>query len=451
MKKYRINITTKYALAICSLLMLVNVFLGIVLMNQSGSAMKTLIRRHMLAVADTAAAALDGDALGGFTAADVGSEDYNAISGVLNNICKSQKDADIKFIYTVKKVSEKHFVFLIDPDPVEPAEYGDDVVYTPAQDIAWSGVSAVDEEAVTDEWGTCYTAWSPIKDSAGKVVGLVGVDFVADWYDSQILKHGWSVLIAACISLVACTLIIVLMMGQIRQRIGALDEEILIMSKDVEELTNEILAQSDTGNGAVAEEEDESGTDAIGAFSKKIHNMQQKIRAYMQYAQKQAYTDSMTGVGNKTAYLEYVRELNQKINNGTADFAVAVFDVDGLKNTNDNYGHECGDRIIIDTAALIRKVFGEESVFRIGGDEFIAVPDAVTEEEMKKRFAELEKEMSDFNKNKRYAMTLSFSGGWVLYRPGQDPSFKAVFKRADEAMYSSKDEHYRISGEDRRE
>ena len=179
--------------------------------------------------------------------------------------------------------------------------------------------------------------------------------------------------------------------------------------------------------------------------------MQHKLQAYMEYAHEQAYTDSMTGVGNKTAYLERVKEINSQINNGTADFAIVVFDVNGLKNTNDIYGHECGDRIITDTAATIRRVFDSDQIYRIGGDEFIAVVGSMTEEEMEARLKELGEIVENFNKNeKRYAMTLSFSGGGAVYRPGEDAAFKEVFKRADEAMYDNKGNYYKQFGDRRR-
>lgn len=436
---------------LCALLLTLNVTLGIVLMSRSGSAMKEMIRRNMLSISDTVAAALDGDALATVTEESIGSEEYNQVYTALYNVAQAQKiNSDIKYLYTVKKEGDK-FVFLIDPDPVDPGLYGEDVVYTPSQMKAWNGVSTVDEDTYQDDWGSFYTAWSPVRDSSGRIVALVGVDFVADWFEQQIASHTVFVVIGSALSLVVGAAIMALMASQLRRRIKELNTELLTLSNDVEKLTDEIRVRPGDEGKARYECNKEYGSDGIGELGGKIHAMQHKLQAYMEYAHEQAYTDSMTGVGNKTAYLERVREINSQINNGTADFAIVVFDVNGLKNTNDNYGHECGDRIITDTAATIRRVFDSDQIYRIGGDEFIAVVGSMTEEELEARLKELGEIVENFNKNeKRYAMTLSFSGGGAVYRPGEDAAFKEVFKRADEAMYNNKGNYYKQFGDRRR-
>ena len=446
MKKHKIGLTTQYIIIVCVLLLAVNVALGAVLMTQSGSSMKTLIRWHMLSVADTAAASIDGDVLGALTADDIGSPEFKSVADQLTKVMNAQKDIDIKFIYTVKKDGD-HYVFTVDPDPVNPADFGEEVVSTPSQDIAWEGTSAVDDTTYEDEWGNFYTAWSPVKDSSGKVVGLVGVDFSADRYEQQTSSHRWSVMIVSTLSLVFGASIMLLLTGQLRSRIRLLNSELSVLSGDVEKLSDEIRVRPGDDGKSAAEADNSSDVDTIGVLSEKIRVMQKKLKEYMDYAHEQAYTDSMTGMGNKTAYLEYIKELNKQINEGTASFAIAVFDVNELKKTNDNYGHECGDRIIIDAAASIRRIFDKAQIFRIGGDEFIAVLGPTTEEELEISFSTLDAEVEDFNRNrKRYAMTLSLSHGGAVYAPGKDSDFKEVFRRADENMYADKDEYYRQAG-----
>ena len=307
-----------------------------------------------------------------------------------------------------------------------------------------TGISGADSEKVADSVGNYYSAWSPIKNSAGNVVGIVGVDFDSEWYDAQVLNTTIHVVLISGLSLVIGALIVLLLTKQLRSRFRALNAEILTLSDDVEKLSDEIKVRP--GDEDNQEKKTPSG-DAIGAISEKIQTMQIKLRAYMKYAEEQAYTDSMTGVNNKAAYLNRIKELNAEINAGTASFATAVFDINGLKSTNDNYGHECGDRIITDAAALICRVFKAEQLYRIGGDEFIAILDPTTEEELENKFRTLVEAEENFNKNeKRYAMTLSFSYGGAVYRPGHDADFKEVFKRADQAMYENKSEYYEKIG-----
>lgn len=452
MKKHKLNFSTQFIIVVCLLLLFVNVVLGALLMGQSSKSMKTLIRRHMLSVADTAAASVDGDILGSITKDDVGTEKYRNMATKLEGIVSVQKDVDIKYIYAVKKQG-KDFIFTVDPDKENPAEYGKKVVYTPGQSKAWSGVSSVDDEAYADEWGEFFTAWSPVRDSSGQVVSIIGVDFSAEWYNKQVSTHVQSVIIASALSVVFGGAIVFLFSQQLRRRIHLLNSELSVLSSKMEELEDEIRLNRDVDDkpNRNPSEEFDGNSDNIELLTNKIHGMQERLKNYVQHLHDQAYTDTMTGVENKTAYLEYVKELNHQINVGTANFAVVVFDIDGLKNTNDNFGHECGDQIITDTATYISAVFGDDRVFRIGGDEFIAVLSNTTQEDLDEKFARLKEAIEDFNKNKkRYVMTLSFSWGGAIYEPGRDADFKNVFKRADDAMYLNKDKHYENSREQRR-
>ena len=80
--------------------------------------------------------------------------------------------------------------------------------------------------------------------------------------------------------------------------------------------------------------------------------------------------DSLTGVGNKTAYIKKTNEINEQIRNGFKDFAVVMIDINGLKAVNDNYGHANGDLYIKGCCHIICEVFKHSPVYRIGGDEF---------------------------------------------------------------------------------
>lgn len=444
MKHKHLSLTTKYIAVACTLLLAVNAVLGVLLTVQSGNSMKDALSKHMLAVANTAASSVDGDFAAALTADDVGSEEYVRVADTLNMIVEVQRDSDIKYIYLVKRLDGR-YVFILDPDPDDPADYGEEVVTTPAQDTAWEGTAAIDPEPLEDEWGCFYTAWSPIYDSAGEVVSMVGVDFAADWYDAQISSQARTVIIAIIFSLSIGALTMFLLTIQLRRRFKTLNSEISVLSDDVGMLSEEIKAGPGYSVATANEEtsEDAEGGDTIGDLSVKVRSMQTELKDYITYMHAQAYTDSMTGSANKTAYLDKIKEINAEINAGDASFAVAVFDVNGLKSTNDNFGHECGDRIITDTAEVIRRVFPSTEVYRIGGDEFIAVVEGMNQGELDERFAKLDEEIERFNREeKTYSMTLSFSHGGSTYRPGEDAAFKAVFKRADEEMYKNKAKHY---------
>ena len=126
------------------------------------------------------------------------------------------------------------------------------------------------------------------------------------------------------------------------------------------------------------------------------------------------------------------------------EFSVAVFDLNGLKAINDSCGHECGDMAIVDTANLLIGVFGKENIYRIGGDEFIAVEENVSSDDMHALFARLDLCLIEENATeKAYRTPLSISKGYTTFVPDIDTDYNKVFKRADEAMYRDKAEYYK--------
>ncbi len=184
--------------------------------------------------------------------------------------------------------------------------------------------------------------------------------------------------------------------------------------------------------------------DEIGMLAKSVSKMELEMKDYFSYIHSQAFMDAMTGVGNKAAYMDLVKLLDRKITEGMAEFIVVVFDVNGLKNVNDNLGHEYGDMLICDAADIMKRVFSTENVFRIGGDEFIVVIENEGEEDIKAYFAAFDEEVVMFNENNvRYNNKLAVSKGGACYDSKLDTTYKSVFKRADEIMYLDKKEFYK--------
>ena len=157
-----------------------------------------------------------------------------------------------------------------------------------------------------------------------------------------------------------------------------------------------------------------------------------------------AVVDGLTGVGNKTAYLQKIHSLDDAIRRGTASFTVYVFDLNGLKEINDKYGHESGDMAITDAAEALKAVFGKENLYRIGGDEFIAVFDGMKKPDTERCFADLEKAMRSLDlTGKLYKEPLAIAKGAAAFCPGEDKEYRDVFRRADQSMYEEKTAYYK--------
>ena len=446
MKQKRFSYSTKAVLLITAVLLVVNIAIGVVIAVQSRTSIKKLINERMLGVAKTASAMLDGDKLAAMKESDVGGEYQQEI---LERLTAFYNNFDFRYIYIVRKAENGKYVFIADADPNDPAQYGEEIVFTKALASAGAGEPAVDNVAVSDKWGKFYTAYCPVMTSDNTVGGIVGIDFDAEWYESQLTKNSVYIIFASAISLIVGGAMVMLVTMRLKRKFDKLNEETESIASDIGTLLDEISKESIySSNVSEAESSDDRTAELNGIekLSAEVKMIKEDLRQYIDYVHIKAYTDGMTGVGNKTAYLDLVHSLNDKMPDGEIRFSIAVFDVDDLKLVNDEYGHEMGDNLINGTAECIKNVFGAENVFRIGGDEFIAVLKDFSKEDMARAFGLLEAEIKRVNDDlpKGAKVPVAFSRGYATFEPGRDKAFKEVFRRADKSLYQDKFEHHKI-------
>ena len=172
-------------------------------------------------------------------------------------------------------------------------------------------------------------------------------------------------------------------------------------------------------------------------------NMQARLaaaRSKNEALTRQAYRDSLTKTGNRAGYLSLERELQLRMVLGQwPEFSLVVADVNGLKEINDTLGHEEGDMLIRNTSALLRGVFVNSQVFRIGGDEFVVV---LTGEDHRERAMLLERlraqSLPCVDREAVEAGRTSVACGMAAYDRETDRTVAAVFDRADREMYRCK-------------
>ena len=176
MASKRTGFSVKLAILMSVLLLAVNLIVGHILINYSRSAMKTLINNRMLDISKSAADMINGDVLERLKKEDKGTPEYQQINDFL---AVFQRNIDLKYIYCIRDLGNKNFVFTVDP-AVDPGEFGSPIKYTDALYKASLGTSAVDEVPYEDAWGRFYSAYSPVFNSKKKVAGIVAVDFAAE-------------------------------------------------------------------------------------------------------------------------------------------------------------------------------------------------------------------------------------------------------------------------------
>jgi len=168
----------------------------------------------------------------------------------------------------------------------------------------------------------------------------------------------------------------------------------------------------------------------------QVANMRVKVFAMDELA----HTDSLTGVRNKTAYVGMTNKLDLKIGDGDAEFCMVMVDVNYLKKVNDTYGHERGNEYLMNACKLICSVFGDEHVYRIGGDEFVVVVEGPKVSLCRYFVSQIRTEMERKQQNTMLEPweRISAALGLAVYDPTIDKSADDVFKRADKLMYENK-------------
>lgn len=150
-----------------------------------------------------------------------------------------------------------------------------------------------------------------------------------------------------------------------------------------------------------------------------------------------ANTDPLTGVGNRRLYERTMEALWEK----GEPFTVAFIDIDHLKRCNDHYGHEEGNRYILQTSLMLKlRRKRDEELFRIGGDEFVFISPTDSEHELGKRLEQCREQLIAQSRQDG-RMIYSFSYGCSRVDSAAGDSHRQMVSDADKKMYRYKLTH----------
>ncbi len=163
---------------------------------------------------------------------------------------------------------------------------------------------------------------------------------------------------------------------------------------------------------------------------------------------EESLLDRLTGLKNRSAYQAELEQLNEAGN--MADISIATMDINGLKITNDSFGHNAGDDLIKAAAAIMKEIFQENGwkVFRIGGDEFVAINNSPV--------SDIEILVEDFKEKEKLftheqIKELSVSIGTIQgYNQLGISKVEDLIKLADKKMYADKELFYSQATHERR-
>ena len=306
---------------------------------------------------------------------------YDEIRAKLYKLRDAYPDIVFLYVYQIRE-DGCHAVFDLDAESEPGSEPGEVVPFDASYEEYIPDLLAGKEVPAlisNDTYGYLLTIYTPIRDSSGQCRCYVGVDYSMDLLTDYVME------IVKKIMIIFAGVVIV---------IAAVS--VIVTNRRIVEPFNKL--------------------------------------------EKEAYRDTLTGLLNRTAYFRYAQQLDEQAAAGTAAFSLVMIDVNFLKRVNDTYGHEKGNTYLKSAADLIRSVFGSEQLYRIGGDEFVAVLEGSARnraEDLIRTFREKVREKQEDETLQPWEK-VSAAIGMAAYEKGKDQSSDDVLKRADQAMYAAK-------------
>ncbi len=380
-------------------------------------------------------------------------ENYELNREMLNRYLRNMDD--IKYLYVVSMGGKEalYDMYLMDDDENPVYQTG----YLEEREEEFLGVEPSKEVAPTishGDWGWLCSAFVPVYDNKGNLVCEVGCDVAMD----EIMMQRRSNLAYMFLGAILLTVLVLTL-------------AIWLVNRSIVNPLNMITIRMKDFSPAQDRDYEESGVidlniesrDEIEDIYQGIRSMQINIVDYLNdihtikkdkekaerdiidrekqigEISEEAYRDSLTSVGSKTAYMKKIDEMNARIGDPETEFAIVMVDVNNLKLINDNFGHTSGDIYLKGCCHIICEQYKHSPIFRIGGDEFVVMVIGedydLRHERLKELRAAYEESFSDRDREpwQRY----SAASGMAEYA-SDDNTVELVFKRADEAMYVEK-------------
>ncbi len=151
---------------------------------------------------------------------------------------------------------------------------------------------------------------------------------------------------------------------------------------------------------------------------------------------EQVYWDAATGIKNKNGYKMQLEQMEKKYGKKKTKVGFVICDMNGLKVINDKFGHMEGDKLLRAAAGILNaNMKHAHDVYRVGGDEFVAIYISPKDEVVKADIAEVRKACEAY---KDSPIILSIAIGYAAGEYSSD--YMEIYNRADDEMYQNKAE-----------
>lgn len=155
-------------------------------------------------------------------------------------------------------------------------------------------------------------------------------------------------------------------------------------------------------------------------------------KRYEQQLNYLTYYDKLTGIFNRGYYEFMIEKINS---NGRLPLSIIMGDLNGLKITNDTFGHEEGDMLLKQSAEVLKEVCGSNAIVsRYGGDEFIIISENTNKMEAEAMCLKIKNECL---KRKVGSIYINIALGHAT-KEKREQDIADIIKKAEEKMYRNK-------------
>ena len=167
-------------------------------------------------------------------------------------------------------------------------------------------------------------------------------------------------------------------------------------------------------------------------IAKELKEKNEELAKDVNELERLSKHDALTGALNRFAYKENKQNFVGK------DLAAILVDLDDFKSINDDFGHEVGDKALLFLSDCMKKAFGFENVYRYGGDEFVAMFEYTSVEDIENRLKEM-KQLFSISQDGQIATKLNFSAGYVYGKPETVDDIRLMLSATDKLLYKAKE------------
>lgn len=270
------------------------------------------LRQNLQVIAQGAVELIDGDAHSGLKPGDEETETYTQL---LRKLRRYKEISGLTYLYTITKTDEKTSQFVLDTDESkDQAKIGKEYANEPEMLRAFKGEVCSTEEPMTDEWGTFYTGFAPIRNSSGEIVGIVGADLAA----ADVLAMKTRLLrmfgIATLLIMIISALIAIVLSKKISTPITMLADRLDDVVKNSGNLTQVIEIR--TG-------------DEIETLGNKINDLLSNIRSIV-LGIKEASVTVLEATSDITRAIEESKRSSDAVNESMQDISVGAENQSGM-------------------------------------------------------------------------------------------------------------------------